>query len=158
MHSGTERRLASSAYGERRASAEAAAALLGPLRDAGADAIEALDDPILVRRARHVHGECRRVERFVQALESGDLRGAGSEMLASHRSLRDDYEVSTPALDALVETLAATAGVFGARMTGAGFGGCVVALTSASFDLAALGGGMRGWSVRAVDGIHLDRG
>jgi galactokinase len=83
---------------------------------------------VVRRRARHVVGENARVEACVAALGAGDPRRAGDLMAASHASLRDDYEVSTPALDGLVERLQATAGVHGARLTGAGFGGCVVAL------------------------------
>jgi len=69
-------------------------------------------------------------------------------MAASHASLRDDFEVSTSTLDALVDRLATTPGVLGARLTGAGFGGCVVALT----EPGALD---EGWSVRATGGAHL---
>jgi galactokinase len=71
-------------------------------------------------------------------------------MTASHVSLRDDYEVSTPALDEAVETLNATPGVFGARLTGAGFGGCVIAL-------ARPGAVSEGWVVKAVDGAGMAR-
>jgi galactokinase len=69
-------------------------------------------------------------------------------MVASHRSLRDDFEVSTPTLDALVDQLAATPGVYGARLTGAGFGGCAVALCEP-------GSLTEGWVVRPVAGAHL---
>ena len=78
---------------------------------------------------RHVISENARVGAFVEALTEGDFSRAGALMLASHTSLRDDYEVSTAALDRLVERLAATPGVHGARLTGGGFGGHVVALT-----------------------------
>jgi galactokinase len=123
VHSGLERRLAGSAYAQRRASCETAAARLGieTLRDATLEQVA--DDPI----ARHVVTENARVEAFARALTGADTTAAGALMLASHRSLRDDFEVSTPELDLLVE-LAVDAGAFGARLTGAGFGGCVVAL------------------------------
>ena len=126
VNSGESRALATSAYAERRASVEEAARLLGqPLREAPTGA---LDDPLLRRRARHVVTENARVLAFAAALRAGDLAAAGELMLASHASLRDDFEVSTPILDALVARLSNTPGVWGARLTGAGFGGCVVAL------------------------------
>jgi len=125
VHSGVERRLVGSAYAERRAACEAAAARLGvaALRDATIEQVA--DDPI----ARHVVSENARVEAFVVALAAGRADDAGALMLASHRSLRDDFAVSTPELDRLVE-LSVEAGALGARLTGAGFGGCVVALTA----------------------------
>jgi galactokinase len=103
-------------------------------------------------RVRHVETENERVCATVAALEDGDAQALGPIFAASHASLRDDYEVSTPALDALVAT-ALAAGAFAARMTGGGFGGSVVALTEpdrAADVLAATGA--QGWIVRAVDG------
>ena len=122
-HSGVERQLVTSEYAQRRAACEAAAARLGlpTLRDATIE--EVADDPI----ARHVVTENARVAAFANALEHGDLETAGTLMLASHQSLRDDFGVSTAELDLLVE-LSIGAGSFGARLTGAGFGGCIVAL------------------------------
>ena len=123
VHSGLPRTLAASAYGERRASCEAVAARLGvpALRDA--TPAQVADEP----RARHVVSENQRVLDTVAALRSGDVNALGPLLLASHASLRDDYAVSTPELDLLVELLV-EAGAIGARLTGAGFGGCVVAL------------------------------
>jgi galactokinase len=126
VHSGQPRALATSAYAERRAQ------------------LEAGDE----RRVRHVTTENARVRGFADALESNDLARAGALMVESHASLRDDYEVSTPALDALVESLCATDGVHGARLTGAGFGGCVVALT----EPGALA---LGWKVTASSGAQV---
>jgi galactokinase len=125
--SGVPRALAGSGYNERRRECEAAAAALGvpALRDvADESAIEALPTP-LRERARHVLGENRRV---VEAARGVDARRFGQLMLESHRSLRDDYSVSVPALDALVECIMAQAGALGAKLTGAGFGGACVAL------------------------------
>lgn len=85
-------------------------------------------DAIALRRARHVVEEIARVDAFVDALHAGDDVRCGSLLDASHASLRDIYEVSTPQLDALVEECRAIEGVFGARLTGAGFGGAIVAL------------------------------
>jgi galactokinase len=123
VHSGLPRTLAGSAYAERRAACEAAATRLGlaALRDATPDQVR--DDP----RARHVVSENARVLEFVAALRAGDVNALGPLLLASHDSLRSDFDVSTPELDLLVELLVG-AGAIGARLTGAGFGGCVVAL------------------------------
>jgi galactokinase len=123
VHSGQPRALAESAYAERRAACEAAAARLGvaSLRDAWPK--DVADDP----RARHVVTENDRVLQVAAALAAGDREALDELMRASHASLRDDFEVSTPELDALVEALE-EAGAIGARLTGGGFGGCVVAL------------------------------
>ena len=83
--------------------------------------------PVLLRRFRHVVTEGRRVGLAEAAMREGDIRRFGELMVRSHESLRDDYEVSTEALDAMVE-VALEAGAAGARLTGAGFGGCAVAL------------------------------
>jgi len=151
VHSGQARALAGSPYAERRRECEAAEAQIGPLRSALLDAVEVIADPVVRRRARHVVTENARVREAAAALGVGDLVAAGRAMVASHASLRDDFEVSTPALDRLAAELAATPGVFGARLTGAGFGGCAVALTRP-------GAVRRGWVVRAVDGARLEEG
>ena len=135
IDSGERRFLASSAYAERRAECAAAEAIVGPLRDASLDDLTELRDPVLVWRARHVISENARVLAFVDALRAGDMVNAGALMTASHVSLRDDFEVSTPTLDGLVERVLATPGVHGARLTGGGFGGCVVALTEPGVDI-----------------------
>ena len=123
VHSGVSRALADSAYADRRRACEEAARRIGvpSLRDATLE--QADRDP----RARHVVTENSRVLEAARALADGDLGALGPLLSASHRSLRDDYEVSTPELDALAESLE-EAGALGARLTGAGFGGCVVAL------------------------------
>jgi galactokinase len=138
VDSGQPRELAGSEYAVRRAQAEAAAAKVGPLPHAAMADIEALADPVERARARHVRTECDRVRAFAAALSAGDLARAGQLMVESHRSLRDDYEVSTPALDDLVASLTSTPGVHGARLTGAGFGGCVVALADRGVDLPGI--------------------
>ncbi len=127
LDSGLSRSLAASGYNERRAQCEQAAAALGvqALRDvAHAAAVEALPEP-LRRRARHVVTENARV---LQAAQGVDAATFGELMNASHASLRDDYEVSVPPLDRLVDLLQRSAHVHGARLTGAGFGGACVAL------------------------------
>lgn len=148
VHSGQPRTLAGSDYASRRSACEAAAAVVGPLRLATPGDLRAISDSTIRRRARHVVTENHRVLAFATAMQDGDLTGAGALMEESHRSLRDDFEVSTPALDRLVESLLRRPGVHGARMTGAGFGGCVVALT----EPGALD---EGWKLRACAGARL---
>ncbi len=125
------RTLVGSAYADRVAECARAEAVLGPLRDADLDAVAtaSLDDTAR-RRARHVVTENDRVRRFADAIAVGDHAEAGRLMTASHASLRDDFDTSTPQMDAAVERLVRSPGVFGARMTGGGFGGCVVALAA----------------------------
>jgi galactokinase len=127
----TRRELAGSAYNDRRRACEAAAAALGvpSLRDATAADLAALDGTTL-RRARHVVTENARTLETARSLLAGDAAAAGRLMRDSHRSLRDDFEVSGPALDAIVEAADAAPGCLGARMTGAGFAGCAVALVA----------------------------
>ncbi|MBD2209652.1 galactokinase [Nostoc linckia FACHB-104] len=129
IDSGAPRSLASSGYNQRRAECEEAARSLNvkALRDiTDANAVEDLPEP-LKRRARHVVTENNRVLEVLQGVSSQRF---GELMNASHASLRDDYEVSVPALDTLVDILQKTPGVLGARLTGAGFGGACVALVS----------------------------
>jgi galactokinase len=137
------RTLEGSEYGERVAQCAAAEALIGPLRVATLAEADAIDDPTVRARARHVISENQRVRDFAAALADGDYRTAGDVMTDGHRSLRDDFATSTPVMDAAVEQLCATTGVFGARMTGGGFGGCVVALCEP-------GSSVDGWKVRPV--------
>jgi galactokinase len=85
-------------------------------------------DPVVLKRCRHVVTENDRVVRAVDALRGNDLVQFGNLMYASHASLRDNYEVSCPELDAVVEICSRVDGVLGARMTGAGFGGCAICL------------------------------
>ncbi|MDA8366061.1 MAG: galactokinase [Actinomycetota bacterium] len=151
VHSGISRELRFTPYGARVAECEAAAAVVGPLGAADDADIAGLRDPILARRTRHVVTECRRVRELAGAMAAGDTARAGRIMLESHRSLAEDFEVSTPELDTLVDRLASMDGVHGARLTGAGFGGCVVAITEpGAVDLEALG--LQAWRVRPSDG------
>ena len=139
--SGVRRELATSAYNERRAACERVVAALQTrhawvraLRDAD-DAllaeVAASLDPVDVRRASHVIAENRRPAAMADAFAGGDLERAGRLMMHSHASLRDLYEVSSPELDALVELAIVQPGCTGARLTGAGFGGCAIALVEA---------------------------
>ena len=121
-------------YGKRRAGCEKGAALLGvdALRDIPYDELDAAlarlgDDEEVVRLVRHVVTEDERVEKVVALLEAGDTRAIGPVLVAGHASLRDDFQVSCPELDLVVDTAVAT-GALGARMTGGGFGGSAIVL------------------------------
>ncbi len=140
------RTLAGSAYNQRRQECETGVALLQPglpgiraLRDVSSAQLEehkALLPTVVYRRCRHVVGENERVLQTVTALARNDLVEVGRLMNASHDSLRDDYEVSSGALDVMVEAMRSAAGCYGARLTGAGFGGCAVALVEPSAQQA----------------------
>ncbi|MCY4465019.1 MAG: galactokinase [Chloroflexi bacterium] len=136
LDTGTRRGLVDSAYNERRTQCEAAARHFGiaALRDIDlatfskrAEELEA----VIRRRARHVISENERTLQARDAMLAGDAEALGKLMIASHISLRDDFEVSSPALDAIVDCANAEPSCYGARMTGAGFGGCAVALVRA---------------------------
>lgn len=127
IYSGIPRELAASKYNERRSECEEAARLLGVASLRDIDDAGALEDlpPVLRRRARHVVTENARV---LDAVKTGSASHFGELMNASHASLRDDYEVSIAPLDKLVELLQSHRDIYGARLTGAGFGGACVAL------------------------------
>jgi len=137
-NSGVQRGLVDSEYNTRRRQCEEGVQRLSQvlpgikaLRDVSVDTFEAhreLLPEVVRKRCRHVVAENQRVLSAVHALENGDLEEFGHLMDASHRSLKDDYEVSRYELDLLVEIAHATEGVLGARLTGAGFGGCTVNL------------------------------
>ncbi|OBH29587.1 galactokinase [Mycobacterium sp. E342] len=119
-------------YAARRASCERAAADLGAsslreIQDRGPSAVAAVRDPVDARRARHVLTENQRVMDCVAALGDSDFVEAGRIFSASHASMRDDFEITTDHIDLIADT-AVRAGALGARMTGGGFGGCVIAL------------------------------
>ncbi len=140
IDSGIEHQHAGGAYAQRRRECEQAAAALGvkELRDVDEQALGKVQlEGVLGRRARHVVTENRRVHETVEALRAENLEKAGELFVASHRSLRDDFEVSVPPIDTLVKIATEVDGIFGARMTGGGFGGSVVALTVASRARAA---------------------
>jgi galactokinase len=119
-------------YAARRASCERAAAdlrasSLRGVQDRGPSALAAVSNPLDTRRARHVLTENKRVFDFVAALGDSDFAEAGRIFTASHASMRDDFEITTEHIDLIADT-AVGAGALGARMTGGGFGGCVIAL------------------------------
>jgi galactokinase len=135
LDSGERHSLEHSGYGDRRRELEAG-------------------DP---RRVRHVQTENERVRETVAALERGDVRALGPIFAAGHASLRDDYEVSTPTLDKLVDA-ALAAGASAARMTGGGFGGSIVALAEPARAADVLARtGVRGWIVTSADGATRRR-
>jgi galactokinase len=128
--------LATDGYNDRRAECEAGVRAIRArspgvvsLRDATVQDLAALDGvPLLQRRCRHVISENARVLETAAALTRGDFRRVGGLMNESHRSLRDDYEVSCDELNLAVELASSIDGVYGARMTGGGFGGCTLSL------------------------------
>jgi galactokinase len=134
LDSAAPRTLAGSAYNERRAQCEAAAGVLGMSLREAADRRASLSglSGVLLMRARHVVTEIARTRNAAEALARGALGEAGELMNASHESLRADYQVSSDALDVLVHEARLQPGVLGARLTGAGFGGCVVVLAEAN--------------------------
>ncbi len=156
IHSGVGRALGTTGYAQRRRECGVATRQLGaPLGSLDPADLRGLSDPILIRRARHVVSECGRVRAFVAAMGSGDLATAGQLMDESHRSLSADFEVSVGPVDDLVRLLRSRPGVYGVRMTGGGFGGCVVALSErGAVDPAAWEG--RAWPVSPAPGARLD--
>jgi len=142
MDTGVRRSLATSEYNDRRSACDAAVAAIRAfepdvraLRDVDATLLERARSSmseIVYRRARHVVDEIRRPLAMTEALAASDLDTAGRLMNESHASLRDLYEVSSPELDAIVAEARSHRSCFGARLTGAGFGGCAVALVASS--------------------------
>ena len=144
----SSRTLDGSEYPTRVAQCVAAEREIGPLRLADLQSANHIVDPVVRARARHVVTENERVRQFAAALAAGDFRTAGQLMVESHASLRTDFATSTTAMDAAVEHYSQVPGVHGVRMTGGGFGGCIVVLA----DDDATIDGMR---VHAADGASL---
>lgn len=171
LDTGKARVLADSAYNKRRAECEEASRLLGvnSLRDASLQMLEEARsriDPVIFKRARHVISENDRTRQAAEAMEAHDAVLLGQLMGRSHESLRTDYQVSCAELDAMVACAQMAPGCFGARMTGAGFGGCAVALVDEkAVDkflaevrvryLAASGIEPRLYVTAAMDGVGL---
>jgi galactokinase len=141
IHSGITHTHAGGEYRTRRQESFEAAALLGVerLRDVTEDMLPRLEQlpPLLARRARHIVTENARVRAAVQALRDGDARRLGALFDASHASMRDDYDTSLPEVDQLVRLAREQPGVYGARLTGGGFGGSVVLLACADLGRSA---------------------
>jgi galactokinase len=176
MDTRIQRGLAVSRYNERRAECDKASVLLGSsVPSSGlaharlSDAEARILDPTLLRRVRHVVSEQERVEQSVRLLAAGDVAAFGKLLSASHASLRDDYEVTGPHLDAIVDAANSFPDCLGARMTGAGFGGCAIALVQkpavgeftqwvGSSYKAAVGLEPRFYLAHVADGVHETTG
>jgi galactokinase len=141
------RTLVGSAYADRVAQCAAAESIIGPLRDASLADVAAITDATIASRARHVISENARVLTFASALASGDYSTAGEIMSDCHRSLAEDFATSNDQMNAAVQDMRAIPGVFGARMTGGGFGGCIVALCEPDAVVD-------GWHVKPVSAAH----
>jgi galactokinase len=148
----SSRTLDGSEYPARVAQCAVAEREIGPLRMADVQSANRIVDPVVRARARHVVTENERVRQFAAALTAGDFRAAGQLMIASHASLRDDFATSTTQMDAAVEHYSQVPGVYGVRMTGGGFGGCIVVLAD---DDAAIDAAINGMRVHAADGASL---
>ncbi|OBF09961.1 galactokinase [Mycobacterium sp. ACS4331] len=136
INSHAAHRHADGEYATRRAACERAAGALGvsslrEVQERGTAVLSGVPDPVDARRARHVLTENERVLDMVAALQACDYRQVGGLLSASHDSMRDDFEITTAHLDLIADT-AVRAGALGARMTGGGFGGCVIALVDAA--------------------------
>lgn len=151
IHSGIERSLATAAYQTRRREVHEAEDLIGALAWARPALIDTIHDRTLRARASHVAGETARVQHAAIALGKGHFERVGQLMNESHESLRDLFEVSLPEVDHLVAELRRTPGVAGARMTGGGFGGCVVVLAEPG-ALKGIGGATALWRVEPSAG------
>ena len=152
----SSRTLDGSEYPARVAQCAVAEREIGPLRLADVQSANRIVDPVVRARARHVVTENERVRQFAAALMAGDFRAAGQLMIASHASLRDDFATSTTQMDAAVEHYSQVPGVYGVRMTGGGFGGCIVVLADAEVDDdAAIDAAINGMRVHAADGASL---
>jgi len=141
------RTLVGSAYADRVAQCAAAESIIGPLRDASLADVAAITDATIASRARHVISENARVVSFVSALAGGDYGAAGAIISDCHRSLAEDFATSNDQMNEAVGDMCATPGVFGARMTGGGFGGCIVALCEPDAVVD-------GWHVQPVAAAH----
>jgi galactokinase len=163
VDTGTRHDHACGGYADRRRECETAAAALGVdhLALADADRIGEVGSAVVRRRARHVVSEQQRVHDVVHALQRTDMAGVGAALTASHASLRDDFEISVPELDGAVDA-ALGAGALGARLTGGGFGGCVLALVpehrfDATIEAVSRKAADQGWPApRQYDGRPRD--
>jgi galactokinase len=141
------RTLEGSEYADRVAQCATAEALIGPLRMATLNDVATIPDSTIQQRARHVVSENARVTQFIDALSQNDYAAAGLIMKASHQSLAEDFATSTKQMNDAVAVACATPGVFGARMTGGGFGGCIVLLCAPGTEVP-------GWRVQPVGAVH----
>ncbi len=150
IHSGITRSLAASGYRDRREECATVARELGAWRDITEGDLGGLSSDLLRRRARHVLRENERVLAMESALATSDVDSVGALLIASHVSLRDDFEVSLPPIDELVTVVCAQPGVHGARLMGGGFGGCI--LVAHDEDVTPGRPGFAHWTVRPSSG------
>jgi galactokinase len=135
---------------------------LREVQESGLSVLDKVTDAVDARRAHHVLTENQRVFDFVAAVRGSDYAEAGRIFTASHASMRDDFEITTENIDLIAET-AVAAGAFGARMTGGGFGGCVIALAPAD-RVEAVGAAVRqavmsaGYAEPAITQTHAAQG
>jgi galactokinase len=141
------RTLEGSEYADRVAQCATAEALIGPLRMATLNDVATIPDSTIQQRARHVVSENARVTQFIDALSQNDYAAAGRIMNASHQSLAEEFATSTKQMNDAVAAACATPGVLGARMTGGGFGGCIVLLCAPGTEVP-------GWRVQPVGAVH----
>jgi galactokinase len=141
------RTLEGSEYADRVAQCATAESLIGPLRMATLNDVATIKDFTIQQRAHHVVSENARVTQFIDALSQNDYAAAGLIMKASHHSLAEDFATSTKQMNDAVAVACATPGVFGARMTGGGFGGCIVLLCAPGTEVP-------GWRVQPVGAVH----
>ncbi|GDX14106.1 galactokinase [Actinomycetes bacterium] len=154
----SSRTLDGSEYPARVAQCTAAEHEIGPLRSADLASVDTIKDPVIRARARHVVSENERVRQFAAALVSGDTREAGIIMHEGHRSLSRDFQTSTTTMDDAVDHISRIPGVHGVRMTGGGFGGCVVILADDDVRFAegsTPAGCAPAMRVRAADGASI---
>ncbi len=126
VHSGQQREIAESEYSTRRDACFAAENAIGPLRLAGLDDVETLTDPVIRKRVRHVVGDNHRVRQMAAAFSANDLSAAAEILTEGHRSYADNFDASTPIVEAMVDHLVSQPGILAARLTGGGFGGSIV--------------------------------
>jgi galactokinase len=143
------RTLEGSAYSDRVRECAEAESMIGPLVSARLSDLEEIESEVLRKRVRHVITENARVHAFAQAVASEHLHLAGEIMSESHRSLAEDYEVSTAEMDQVVASISALPRVWGARMAGGGFGGCVVAITEQGVEIPGA------WTVAPVGSAEI---
>lgn len=140
IHSGIYRTLENQAYADRVKQADALAKLLGPLNEVGLEDLKSIKDPLLKRRAVHIITENERVKQASEALKQNDLSCFGQLLYQSHESLSKNYDVSTKEIDQIINYLKSIKEVIGARLTGAGFGGCIIAVLKRKLEKEQLKG------------------
>jgi galactokinase len=154
IHSGIYRTLENQSYKQRFEEVQKIQSIIGPLKDAKLEDLKQISDPQLKKRAKHVITENNRVKSAIDALKEKDLFKLGAILNESHVSLSTDFEVSNPEIDDLIAHLNSHPNVLGARLTGAGFGGCIVALITQKLEINYLRN-LKHWYLEPSDGATL---